>query len=170
MSYYGPEEPGQASDPWEHSAPVPYDVDLGYPEPPTAESRGSRALLIVLVGVLVVILCGGGVGALYLIGAKDNRPPANPALAQTHPPSASASPTFDPNSIIKGQCLVNEGTDDQPTVRVTGCTPGTLKVLSRIDATSDKDQCKKVPGANRVYFYKTTPDSLSFVLCLQTVS
>jgi hypothetical protein len=170
MSYYGSDGPGPAADPWEHSAPV-YDVDLGYPQPPPREPASSKVLLVVLVSVLVVVLCGGGVAALYLIG-KSN-PPAATGGSPTppaHSPSASQSPALDPNTVLKGDCLVNKGNNDAPELQKVPCTPGTLKVLQKIDATSDKDRCKTVPGADQVYYYKTTPDSLSFVLCLQTVS
>jgi hypothetical protein len=170
MSYYGSEPSGPAADPWEHSAPV-YDVDLGYPQPPPKDPAGSRVLLVVLVSVLVVVLCGGGVAALYLIG-KSN-PPATAGSSPTppaHSPSVSHSPALDPNTILKGDCLINKGSNDVPELQKVPCTSGTLKVLQKIDATSDKNRCNTVPGADQAYFYKTTPDSLSFVLCLQTVS
>jgi hypothetical protein len=164
VSYYGPETPGPASDPWEHSAVPLHDVDLGYATtPPTAkEPASSKVLLFVLVAVLVVVLCGGGVTALYLIGTR--------TTTDAGSPGPSASVTVDPNAIIAGQCMVNEGTNDQPKIRIVTCTAGTLKVLSKISGTSDEERCRSVAGANRVYYYNAPDPTKSFLLCLQVVS
>jgi len=189
MSHHGPDAP---SDPWEQSAGYP-DLDepgqdeptalIGQPaapaEPPAEQSapapgrsRGPAIVLAALVGVLVVVLCGGGVAALYLIGTKDRQPPA----ARSAPPSPSSrpsspsprpSPTFDPGSIIKGNCVVNEGPDAAPVLRVVPCGPGTYQVLVRIDSTADVTKCRTVPGATHHYYYETTPPTLDFVLCLK---
>jgi hypothetical protein len=179
MSYY--DGPGQAGEPWGQAGYDPDERPDAYdrpPEPPEepapAPTRGSTALVALLVSVLVLVLCGGGVAALYLIGAKDRTPTASgtgsaPASTPTKAasPSASASPSFDPNSIIKGQCVVNEGTQDAPVLRPAACGPGTFQVLARFDGTIDKNKCKSVPGSNYHYFYDTSPDTLDFVLCLK---
>jgi len=164
VSYYGPEAPGPASDPWEHSATPLYDVDLGYATtpPPGREPTSSKALLFVLVAVLVVVLCGGGVTALYLIGARTKTDAGSPG--------PSASVTVDPNAIVPNQCMVNESTNDQPKIRIVTCTPGTLKVLSKITGTTDPERCRSVPGANEVYYYNAPDPTKSFLLCLQRVS
>ncbi len=163
VSYYGPEAPGPASDPWEHSAVPMYDVDLGYATTPLAkEPASSKVLLFVLVAVLVVVLCGGGVTALYLIGAH-TKPDAGS-------PGPSVSATVDPNAIVPGQCMVNDGTNDQPKILIVTCTPGTLKVLSKITGTDDEKRCLDVAGANKVYYYKAPVATDSFVLCMQPVS
>lgn len=151
MSYYGS---GPASDPWEQQ-PAP---------PPPAGS--STALVVLLVSVLVVVLCGGGVAALYLIGLKD-RQPAVASGAANGSPGASTSPSFDVSSIVKGQCVVNDGSETVPVLRAVTCAPGTFKVLDRIDGTIDTNKCKQVPGTTHHYFYDTSPDSLDFVLCLK---
>jgi hypothetical protein len=150
----------------------------GEPEPerPTP-GAGSTALLVALVSVLVIVLCGGGVAALYLIGSKDRQPtaagpggggPATPT-GTNRPPSASPSASYDPSAIIKGQCVVNEGTDETPVLKVVTCGPGTLQVLAKIDGTTDATKCKQVPGSTHHYFYDTTPDTLDFVLCLKKI-
>jgi hypothetical protein len=146
MSYYGS---GSASDPGE--------------QPPAGNST---ALVVLLVSVLVVVLCGGGVGTLYLIGLKD-RPPAVAGGVTNGSPGASTNPGVDTNSIVKGQCVVNDGSKEAPVLRVVTCAPGTFKVLDRIDGTIDTNKCKQVPGANFHYFYDTLPNSLDFVLCLK---
>jgi hypothetical protein len=181
MSYYGPEQP---SDPWEQGDPqVGYDA-YGDPDPygqgyqqadvlaSPERSGGSTALVAVLVTVLVIVLCGGGTGALYLLGAKDRTPGGS---ATTPPPThtsqaaatGSPSPNYDPTSIIKNQCVTNDGDQENPKLRVVGCAPGTLVVLARFDGTTDVTKCKAVPGASFNYFYDTTPDTLDFVLCFK---
>jgi hypothetical protein len=165
MSYYGSEGQGPAADPWEHSAPLGYDLDLGYTQPVPRESAGSRALLIVLVVVLVVVLCGGGVAGLYLLGKGNQSSTGGGATGHT-----SASSTLDPTTIRIGDCIVNDGTDDAPKIRTVTCAPHTLKVIGKINGTTDQNQCKQIAGANRAYFYKTANDSEDFVLCLQIQS
>lgn len=165
MSYYGSEGQGPAADPWEHSAPIGYDVDLGYTQPARREPAGSRALLVVLVAVLVVVLCGGGVAGLYLLGKGNQSSSGAGATGQT-----SSGTTVDPTAITIGECMVNDGTDDVPKIRIVTCTPGTLKVIGKINGTVDQNQCKQIAGANRAYFYKTSGDAQDFVLCLQIVS
>ena len=173
MSYNDPELP---SDPWQQADPHGrsggYEVYAGYdagePEPEPEEERQSPALLAVLVVILVIVLCGGGVAGLYLLGAK----PGGTANASGSSPSAhrgSASPTanYDPTAITTNNCVVNDGTGDNPRLRQVPCAPGTYIVLARIDHTIDKTQCSAVAGASYAYFYDTTPDSADFVLCLK---
>jgi hypothetical protein len=168
VSYYGPRGPDYEPD-YE-----PYGEPYEEPgEPAPTPSRGSTALLVVLVSVLVVVLCGGGVAALYLIGSKDRQPvaaggsgPPTP-VATNRPSSAAPSSSYDPTTIIKGQCVKNEGTDDAPVLKVVACGPGTFQVLAKFDATSDITKCKQVPGSTHHYFYETTPKTLDFVLCLK---
>ncbi len=159
VSYYGAGQPDY--EPYEEPG-----------EPAPTPSTGSTALLVVLVSVLVVVLCGGGVAALYLIGSKDRQPvaagsgPTTPA-ATSRPSSASPSGSYDPTAIIKGQCVQNVGTEDAPVLKVAACGPGTFQVLARIDGTIDTTKCKQVAGSTHHYFYDTTPDTLDFILCLK---
>jgi hypothetical protein len=141
---------------------------------PVRSPAGSTALLVVLVSVLVVVLCGGGVAGLYLLGTKDRQPtgsaaatgPATPTPANRSP-SASPSAAYDPTSIIKGNCVVNTGTDDTPVLKVVACGPGTFQVLAKFDGTNDVTKCKQIPSSTHHYFYETTPKTLDFVLCLK---
>ena len=157
---------GQSTDPW-----VQPEYEQPAERPPSA--AGSTALVVALVTVLVLVLCGGGGAALYLLGAKDHLPTASgPAAPSTHAaasPSASPSGTRsdDPNAILKGQCVVNNGSEEAPVLHVVGCAPGTFQVLARFDGTTDKTKCKTVAGSNYHYFYDTSPDTLDFVLCLK---
>jgi hypothetical protein len=116
------------------------------------------------------VLCGGGGLALYLLNSKNSTPDAH------RPPSATpsggtgsptAAPSSDPRSIIKGQCVANDGTEDEPQLRVVDCTPGAYLVLARFDGTDDTGRCNTVAGSTHDYFYQTTPSTLDFVLCLK---
>jgi hypothetical protein len=163
MSNFGPGGPGPASDPWEHSAPALADLDLGYPQQhQQPESTSSKALLAVLVTVLVIVLCGGGVAALYLIGNRGG--------GQHSGSGASSSPSLDPNTIAISQCIVNEGTEDKPKLRVVACGPNAYQVIGKIPNTYDKDRCKEIPGATQAFFYKALDPAQSFVLCLKSGS
>jgi hypothetical protein len=141
--------------------------------PPEEPGQGSKALVAVLVSVLVLVLCGGGVAVLYLIGAKDRTPRSNsPAAAATTRganPSPSPSRGTDPTAITKGQCVVNEGTQDVPVLRVVACGSGTYRVVERFDGTIDVARCNAVAGSDFHYFYDTTPNTLDFVLCLKSL-
>jgi len=167
--------PSQGSDPWGQPGYDPYAEPGGYDEPrPPAPGRNSTALVVVLVSVLVLVLCGGGVAALYLIGAKDHPraasgpgAPASRAATQAAASASAGASTTDPNSILKGQCVVNDGSADAPVLRAVGCGPNTFEVLARFDGTTDNAKCKTVPGSNFHYFYDTSPDTLDFVLCLK---
>jgi hypothetical protein len=130
--------------------------------------------------VLVFVLCGGGGLALYLLNSKGSTPtaqgspvvqgsPATGAAGSSGNPTRSGAPTpsYDPSSIIKGQCVANDGTEDQPRLRVVGCTPGSYLVLARFDGTADTKKCTTVAGSTHDYFYETTPGTLDFVLCLK---
>jgi hypothetical protein len=167
MSYYGPEGSGQASDPWQQGDPSYPQVDLGYPSgyqqaAPPQPQGGSKALLAVLVTVLVLILCGGGVGALYLLGRHGG---GSGTAGSTTPGTGRSS--FDPTSVTEGQCLVITPPTEAPHLQPGGCTPGNYEVLKRINGTSDDNRCQGVPSARFAYHYATTPETDSFVLCLQ---
>jgi hypothetical protein len=65
--------------------------------------------------------------------------------------------------------VANTGTKDDARIEPANCDHGHYKVVQRFDATGDTDKCKGIQGATDVYYYRTTPDSLSFVLCLQAL-
>ena len=174
MSYNGPAGAGP-SDPWQHSDPSYQQIDLGYqsghydnpPQPQPIPNRGgSRALLAVLVTVLVLVLCGGGVAALYFIGGQPGpSSTGGPTAAPSGSTGVSASPRFDPTTIAVGQCLAISGPEDKPIIDPSSCSSGHFKVLKRIDGTTDGKRCKGIASWN--YYYDTTPDSNDFVVCLQ---
>jgi hypothetical protein len=164
MSYYGP---GQANDPWPQAGPPSGYADASYSHSylesgPVRSTGSSRALLAVLVTVLVLVICGGGIGGLYLLGAHTGSPDAGSTRTATPP----AGPSFNPKAIAVGDCLAIAHPDDSPQLGPGGCSTGNYQVVKRINGTGDKTLCQGVNGANSVYFYQTTPDSDSFVLCL----
>jgi hypothetical protein len=99
---------------------------------------------------------------------------ATPATAAAAPvaaaaaPVAAAAPTGEFRSVKAGQCLVNDGTDDDPRLRLVACAPGTYEVLRRVDGTIDYERnCVTVPGYQFHFFYDSDLDSLDFVLCMR---
>ncbi len=153
----------------EHPSYRPDRYDVEEPEPPA--KRGPTGLIITLVAVLVVVLCGAGALGYYLLKGDNGKTPAAAGGATSASPSASptasAAPSYDPTSIIKGQCVVNDGDDQAPKLRVVACGPNTFQVLARFDGTKDDTKCDTVAGSTHKYFYDTTPDTLDFVLCLK---
>jgi hypothetical protein len=152
----------------EHPSYRPDRYDTQEAEPPA--KRGPTGLIITLVAVLVVVLCGAGALGYYLLkGGNDKTPAAQtqPSPTQSNSPTASAAPSYNPTSIIKGECVVNDGDDQAPKLRVVGCGPNTFQVQARFDGTKDDTKCDTVAGSTHKYFYDTTPDTLDFVLCLK---
>ncbi|HEY2675202.1 MAG TPA: hypothetical protein VGJ07_33140 [Rugosimonospora sp.] len=183
---YQQTQPNQQSQPYQQTQPAAWDPS-GQPEQPSPlnppsplgppDSRGprpprksSRGLVITLVGVLVLVLCGGGALALYLLHKGDATQPKSTPIAGTSGSAsarASATPSYDPSSIVKGQCVVNDGDENVPRLRVVACAPGSYLVLARFDGTGDPQKCTTVSGSTHDYFYQTSPTSLDFVLCLK---
>jgi hypothetical protein len=168
MSYYGSDRSGE---PWQGAGGYGPADPYGAPDGQwVAEPKqGSKGLVAVLAAVLVLVLCGGGVAALYLIGAGTGTssaggPPTSPSGGPSG--AATATSSYDPTGIKETQCVANDGTEDDPRLRVVPCAPGTYLVLKRLDGTSDQEQCKQVKGSTHTYWYKTTPSSQDFVLCL----
>lgn len=151
------------------------------PPPPTP--RSSTGLIVTIAAVLGVLVLGGGASAFYLLNRGEPRD--NPTTAATSaapgqpagaPSSAAAysSPTPAPVSTAEarfataGQCLLNDGTDQDPRMRIVACAPNTYEVLARFDGTIDyKDRCAKVRDYQFHYFFDSELDALDFVLCLK---
>ena len=67
-----------------------------------------------------------------------------------------------------GDCLVNEGTDDDADMRKVTCTSGAYEVLKRFDGTSDKTKCSGVTASTHTFTHTSSIDSSSsFVLCMK---
>jgi hypothetical protein len=150
---------------------------MGYGAHVKLRERGAGpvALVAALCLAVVLVVCGGGALALYLINGHHGSTAAvlRPAPTGTAPsaggktsPSPTGSP-LNPAAVVKGECVLNDGTQDQPLLRLAACAPGVFLVVGRFDGTDDVHRCDAVPGATHNFFYRTDPASLSFVLCLK---
>ncbi|WP_250000510.1 hypothetical protein [Actinoplanes sp. M2I2] len=200
-SHGGSDEPyAEPADPWgEHSSPVPEQPSWGghppsipqqpmgyqsapmgavvnessWDRPPPPPKRNTPIIaLVVVLGLLIVI--GLGTTAWLLNQRNDRGDQAAPTQSATAPvvgpaPQGSEDARF---YVKKGDCVVNEGTDEEPNMRSTVCTTGTYQVLDRIKGktTGEKDaerKCSKVTGYTKWFFFDSPLDELDFVLCLK---
>lgn len=169
-----PYEPGYA--PAAAAAPV-----WSQPGPPPAPPRRrGNGPLIALVVVLALLVVAGGVAALVKLGGLGEGDPqatttSAPATPATDPPTPAdtASPAgpdagVDARFVKKGQCVVNQGSERDPTLKVVGCGAKTLEVIARYDGTTDYEgKCKSLPEYDFHYYYDSQLDTLDFVLCLK---
>jgi hypothetical protein len=141
--------------------------------PPTPSRRNTPIVaLVVVLGLLVV--AGLGATAWLVKERRDNkpRPVANPSIAATPTGSDTDAGSEDARFVTKGQCVANQGTNDQPDMRKSVCTTGTYLVLKVIKGrtTGEKDaenKCSVVPGYTNWFFYDSDLDDLDVVLCLK---
>ena len=141
----------------------------GQTPPPPPRRNTPIVALVVVLGLRIV--AGLGTTAWLL---KDGR------KAKTQTPSTTSASTApgtvqgseDARFVVAGQCVVNQGSNDQPDMRRTGCASGTYEVLKVLKGktTGEKDaesKCSKVAGYTNWYFYDSELDDLDFVLCLK---
>jgi len=154
------------------SAPISGASMWGQPLPPPREKRNTP--IIALVVTLGVLICVGLGTTAWLLNARNNtpNPVASPSDAATNAGPAPVGSEDARFNVKQGDCVVNDGTDEKPEMRVNACTSGTYEVLKRIDGktTGEKDaesKCAKVPGYTKWYFYDSPLDDLDFVLCLK---
>ncbi|GLY08522.1 hypothetical protein [Actinoplanes sp. NBRC 101535] len=174
-----PEEPyAEPADPWvgqphqiphQPYTPVPPPPDWNAPQPPPRRGFAMGALVAVLS-----VLAGGGIATTvwFLLGRDDETPAplAVPTTAAAGGPRPQTSE--DARFAEKGQCVRNEGTNNEPELRIVVCAANTYEVLKRIDgsANGEKDamgKCAKVTGYTKWYYYDTEYDDVDFVLCLK---
>jgi hypothetical protein len=142
----------------------------GPPGAPTRR-RGSGPLITLIV-VLSVLLCGGA-GIAFYVATRGNHSAAGSGTGGQDQPSGTASsaiPSGVPNDAITakvGDCMANQGSNEAPRLRRVPCGPGVFEVLQRIEATSDVKRCDGVAGYTHNYFYKTSSEDTSFVLCMR---
>lgn len=164
--------PGQAPAPWGQPAPGGYGMP---PAAPVKKTGGKIALIVTLVVLLVLCPCLGLAGwAVWKIAdASDDvapRPSSSapvvpPALPSDAPPSAAPTPD---QEFARGDCVVNEGTEDDAELRKVPCGPNTYQVLLRIPATTDGDRCETLaPQATANYVHDNSVDLFDYVLCLK---
>lgn len=170
----GPQAAGQ----W--GAPTP--AGYGTPPPPAKKHGGRIALIIALVVLLLLCPCLGLAGWAVWQAAEDDGGSASPAASSSAAPTGEPSeePTAEPttaepspsedegSAFAKGDCVVNDGTDNEPELRKVPCARNTYEVLLRIPATTDGDRCETLaPTATANYVHDAPVDVFDFVLCLK---
>ncbi len=170
-----------------------YGPEPGWEEPEPPE-RSSTGLIVTLVVVVAVVLAGAGAAYVYLwrgddkpVAASQSAPSAGPSgeaqtgteqpgqddqTGQAGQAASTASPAPEASAearfAAKGQCLVNDGTNEKPKMRIVTCAPNTYQVLARFDGTTDfKTQCGKVKDYQFHYYFDAELNDLDFVLCLK---
>ncbi|PWR07628.1 hypothetical protein DKT68_18430 [Micromonospora acroterricola] len=133
-------------------------------------------MIIALVVLLLLCPCLGLAGwAVWRTASSDSgvasapsasAPAVPPALPSDEPTSAAPSPSE--VEFAKGDCVVNDGTEDDAELRKVPCGPNTYQVLLRIPATSDGDRCETLaPQATANYVHDNSIDLFDYVLCLK---
>ncbi|MGI5211699.1 LppU/SCO3897 family protein [Plantactinospora sp. CA-290183] len=180
-----PQQPGQGSGPYPdqpgYGPPAPSTpTGPGLPaEPAAAPPRKSRAPLIVgIVLGLVLLCCGGGIGAFLLTGDDEPSGAAPEAAAsQASPkadgnPKASGSPNPSEETVEgdldryqKGDCLtVDEATDKVEPARCG--VKGAYQVLLRKNGTTGESACESTEYTMYLYQDSTIGTARDFVLCV----
>ena len=202
----GPEEYGPPSDPWgaapvadswddhgsahpAYSSHLSYDFDsdpyAGRSGPPPRRNVGLYALV-----ALLVVLAAGAVGyALYLLSGDDPETTADgetPAPTASAGPSSSAGPSGSPRDNIGmnatmaqvDDCLVNDGTAEQPQMRIVACdTEEDTQVFHVLAIFSERvegegaaanEQAQAICSDTEGYkfHYYEVSDGASFVICM----
>ncbi|MBW4703898.1 hypothetical protein J7462_19375 [Micromonospora sp. RL09-050-HVF-A] len=143
------------------------------------------ALIIGLVVVLLLCPCLV-VGGWFLLASGDSDDPAPEAVASASPTengptgNAPTEPTVEPTTaeptptptraeqIVRGDCVVNDGTASDADLRKVPCGPNTYEVLLRIPASTNGDRCKSLaPESNANYVHDNSVDLFDYVLCLR---
>lgn len=158
-----------------HSAPMsPVSGGSSWDQPPVAPKRNTPILvLVVALGLLIVVGLGATAWLLNEQRNTDGNQAAPSESAAVQLPGPAPVGSEDARFYVKkGDCVVNEGTDEEPNMRATACTSGTYEVLERVKGktTGEKDaerKCAKVTGYSKWFFYDSPFDELDFVLCLK---
>ncbi|WP_433321332.1 LppU/SCO3897 family protein [Micromonospora sp. CA-269861] len=145
------------------------------PAPPAKKTGRNVALIITVVVLLVLCPCLGLAGwAVWKVadaGSDAARTPSTsapvvpPALPSDAPTSAAPTPD---EEFARGDCVVNDGSEDDAELRKVPCGPNTYQVLLRIPATTDGDRCETLaPQATANYVHDNSVDLFDYVLCLK---
>ncbi|MEU4472517.1 hypothetical protein [Micromonospora sp. NPDC023888] len=140
------------------------------PVAPVNRTGRNVALIVALVVLLVLCPCLGLAGwAVWRVAdaGNDQRTPSTSAPVAPRDLPRSAAPAPD-DEFATGDCLVNEGTEQEAELRKVPCGPNTYQVLLRIPATTDGDQCEALaPQATANYVHDNAVDLFDYVLCLK---
>jgi hypothetical protein len=131
----------------------------------TVEVRPNRPLLIVAVVLAVV-----GVVALVTAALSPDDMPS-PRVSSAPTPHTATAGAVGARFAKPGECLINDGTEGEPVLRLVSCAPGAYAVLARFEGVTDADRaCAQVSGYEYNYSYDSPLDSeLDFVLCLRRI-
>jgi hypothetical protein len=170
----------------------------GQPAPP---SRGSGAkIALIIAGVVLLALCGGGIFTAYKLTSDSdsgNNQADNPTASaapsgsgtatrsgtptNTRTASPTSAPTTaaggnNPDTFRKGDCFINQGTDNNPDIKRVACsTAGAYEVIVKITGTTDENRCNdRAPNGagagnwDATYTVDRSPGSSGdYVLCLR---
>jgi hypothetical protein len=156
-----------------HSAPIsaPVSGSAMWGQPPLPPKRNTGIVsLVVVLGLLIVV--GLGTTAWLLKQQNDRDGRQAKTTTSTAPSDGSVQGSEDARFVTEGQCVTNDGSNDDPAMHKTACTTGTYQVLKVFHGktTGEKDaenKCSKVAGYTNWYFYDSEFDDLDFVLCLK---
>ncbi|WP_173057402.1 LppU/SCO3897 family protein [Phytohabitans houttuyneae] len=146
--------------------------------PPPPRKKGNRALIFVIVALALLVVAGGAAAVIKLGGSDGDPGTALPSSSASADPSGQADPSGDaspaPESstdarfVKAGQCVVNEGSNDAPELKIVDCRAKSFEVLARFDGTIDYEaKCKDVKGYQFHYFFDSELNPLDFVLCMK---
>ncbi|MFJ8685915.1 LppU/SCO3897 family protein [Micromonospora wenchangensis] len=140
--------------------------------------------------VVVLLLCSClGVGGWFFLASDDGDGPATPTGSSATPtedgptestPTDAPEPTGEPTTaeptptptraeeIVRGDCVVNDGTASDAELRKVPCGPNTYEVLLRIPASTNGERCRTLaPESNANYVHDNSVDIFDYVLCLR---
>ncbi|GGK37694.1 hypothetical protein GCM10010124_33130 [Pilimelia terevasa] len=150
----------------------PYGAGPGFPAAPRKRRTGK--IVAIVLGVVLLILCLCGAGAIYLAKRGFDEAKKKEDTAPTALASPTAAPSLDEDSFAKGDCAVNEGTDQNAKLRKVPCAVGTFEVVARVLFTTDRTKCDNAfLGAGKGRYDHTythngiNPPADSYVLCMK---
>ncbi|WP_431917518.1 LppU/SCO3897 family protein [Micromonospora wenchangensis] len=144
-----------------------------------------------IVGLVVILLLCSclGLGSWFFLASDDGDDPApstgiSAAPTENGPtqstPTAAPEPTDEPTTaeptptptgaaqIVRGDCVVNDGTASDAELRKVPCGPNTYEVLLRIPASTNGERCRTLaPESNANYVHDNSVDIFDYVLCLR---
>ncbi|HEX6968873.1 MAG TPA: hypothetical protein VF174_08720 [Micromonosporaceae bacterium] len=153
--------------------PPPY----GAPPPPGKGGGNGLKLALIIGGVVLLVLlicCGVGIVVLLNMDTDLNTSPTvnQPSAVTSETPQADDEATDDPGAFAKGDCVVNDGTDDDATLRKVPCGPDTYEVLTVIPFTTDDSRCDDPvfgdPETDTTFTYDSTMSIEDYVLCMKS--
>jgi len=151
--------------------------------PPPKKSRTGLIIgLVIGAVVLLLLLCGCGVIGLFALTdsststAGEELPTVDvstdtPDDQQGEDADSAPLPGGSDDLIVVGDCVVNDGSEEDAVLRKVACEPGTFEVLSRIPLTTDTERCDDPifghPDTDTTYTHDTGEQVLNYVLCMK---